>query len=71
MTVRIAQGAGEPQNAELRPAANYKVLSTLGNAKQDAHSGTSSSISMAPSRLAVIITSPRVFVAKPASQYVK
>lgn len=35
------------------------------------HNGTSSIICMAPSLPNVIMTSPKVFVAKPASQYVK
>jgi hypothetical protein len=36
-----------------------------------AHSGTSSIIATAPSRPTVIMASPKVFVAKPASQYEK
>ena len=35
------------------------------------HIGISDNISVAPSRPAVIITSPSVLVLKPASQYVK
>lgn len=72
----ITKEAGE--EAKTESSCRSKIPSWL-NALPNVHkpellpvySGMSSSISVAPSRPMVIITSPNVLVLNPASQYVK
>ena len=72
----ITKEAGEEANTErscrLKIPSWLNALSNVHNIELlPVYSGMSSSISVAPSRPTVIITSPNVLVLNPASQYVK